>query len=238
MIEMNNKKIAVITGASKGIGRSVADILLARKYTVINLSRSKPSEKSNSIFIKTDVSNELNCKKSFDKIVKKFGRIDILVNSAGVLTVPDDITNLKSLKKHFEPNMFGSFYCSHFAAKQMKKQGYGQIVNISSTSGVSFKESQLSYIASKWAVTGFSGSLRLELQKHGIDVICFCPGGTKTDLFRHMEKGHAKDFMDPKEVAGKIVEVMEREDKNKWLFIYTRKERILKGYSFEDYPLP
>ncbi|MEK6888111.1 MAG: SDR family oxidoreductase [Candidatus Aenigmatarchaeota archaeon] len=228
-----NTKIAVITGGSKGIGKAITNIL-SKHYIVVNLSRSKSIDSAGSFFIKTNVSKEISCKRAFDKIKKKFGHIDLLVNCAGVL-YPDDHTNTKFLASNFGTNMFGTFYCCHFAAKLMKK---GQIVNISSTSGICFREGQLSYCGSKWAIVGFSGVLRLELQKKGIDVICFCPGGTKTQIFRHFKKDPSKDFMPPEEVATKIEEAMDRHDKNKWLFIYTRKERLLKSYGFNDYPLP
>jgi short-subunit dehydrogenase len=230
-------KVAVVTGASKGIGKCLSDIFLKSSYTVVNASRNKPSEKTGSVFIKTDVSEKESCKKLIQKVLRKFGRIDILVNNAGVLH-PDTIENFsdKTLKSNFQTNVFGAFFCSYFVAKQMIKQKSGQIVNLSSSSGVSFKEGQLSYIASKWSIVGFSGALRLELQKYGVDVICFCPGGTKTQLFRHYKEDVSKDFMDPAELAGKIFESMNRSEKEKWLFVYLRKDRILKKYGFDDYP--
>ena len=172
------------------------------------------------------------------KVVKKFGRIDLFVNNAGVLH-PDSIDEFseRTLKLNFQTNAFGSFFCSFYAAKQMIRQKCGQIINISSSSGVSFKTGQLSYIASKWSIVGFSGALRMELQKYGIDVICFCPGGTRTDLFKHFKEDPSKDFMDPKELAEKIFESMNRIEKEKWLFVYLRKDRILKQYGFDEYPV-
>ncbi|MBI3191013.1 SDR family oxidoreductase [archaeon] len=235
---MKIKKVAIITGASKGIGKCLSDIFLKSEYTVINASRNRPSEKTNAIFIKTDVSEKESCRKLIQKVTRKFGRIDVLVNNAGVLH-PDTIENLsdKTLKSNFQTNVFGAFFCSYFAAKQMIKQKSGQIINISSSAGVSFREGILSYAASKWSVVGFSGALRLELQKHGVDVICFCPGGTKTQLFRHYKEDVSKDFMDPSELAGKISEAMNRSEKEKWLFVYSRKDRVLKKFGFEDYPV-
>lgn len=233
-----DKKIAIITGASKGIGKSLAALLLKENYVVVNASRSEPQENNNTVFIKTDITKEEECEKTINKVINDFGRVDLLVNNAGVL-FKDTVENLDKEKMiaNTETNVFGMFYCSHYVIKQMRKQGYGQIVNISSSSGISFREGHASYIASKWAVVGLSGSMRMELEKYGIDVICFCPGGTKTELFRHDAGIDISDYLDPEEVAKKILEAIKRKDKEKWLFTYNRKEKELKCYGFDEYPL-
>ena len=232
------KKVAIITGASKGIGKCLAGILVSNGYTVVNASRSKPSEKTDCFFIKTDVTKKESCKKMIEAAIRKFRRIDLFVNNAGVL-YPDTIESMngKTLKENFETDVFGTVFCSYFIAKHMSRQKSGQIVNIASSAGMSFREGLLSYTAAKWSVVGFTGALRMEMQKHGVDVICFCPGGTRTSLFRHYKEDVSKDFMDPDELAGKIFEAMNRPEEKKWLFVYMRNDRILKKFWFEDYPV-
>lgn len=231
------KKVAVITGANQGIGKNIADILLENNYIVVNASRKKPATNSEAVFIKTDVTKREDCKKLVQAVVKKFGKIDVFVNNAGVM-YPDSIENIdfEKARIQFETNVFGMLYCSFLAAKQMIKQKNGQIVNIASSAGISFREGLLSYAASKWSVVGLTGALRCDLQKHGVDVICFCPGGTKTRLFRHYKEDPSKEYMEPKELAGKIVESMNRFSREKWLFVYLRKDRILRQYGFDEYP--
>ncbi|MBU0530690.1 MAG: SDR family oxidoreductase [Candidatus Aenigmatarchaeota archaeon] len=236
-----DKKIAVITGASKGIGKAIADILIKDDYLIVNASRNRPEQDDGNMFIQIDVRKKEDCEKMIKEVVEKFGRIDLLVNNAGVFYSGGvEKLNIEEMRNIIETNVYGVFYCTHYVIDQMKKQGSGQILNIASTSGMSFRDGWISYTASKWAVVGFTGSLRKELEKYGIDVICFSPGGTDTELFRHGVDGTELDtstFTTAEIMGEKIVQSMKREDKNKWLFVFTRVDNILKQYGFEDYPV-
>jgi NAD(P)-dependent dehydrogenase (short-subunit alcohol dehydrogenase family) len=232
-----DKRVAIITGASGGIGKSLAELLVKENYAVVNASRSEPDEETDGVdFIQTDVRNNSECKSMVEKVVGEYGRLDLLVNNAGIL-FPDRVENVdeEQLRSTIETNVYGPFFCTHHALRHMKKQASGQIINVSSIAGVLFREGISSYSTSKWALVGFSGSLRLQVEKYGIDVICFCPGGVKTELFRNDPERDISDFMEPEYVAGKIFEIMNRKDKDKWIFVCFNRDKLIE-YGFDDYP--
>jgi NAD(P)-dependent dehydrogenase (short-subunit alcohol dehydrogenase family) len=233
-----DKKVAVITGASKGIGKCLAELLVKEGYIVINASKTEPEKEiDGAVFIQTDVRNNSECERMLEKVIEEYGRLDILVNNAGIL-FPDRVENVDEdqLRSTIETNVYGPFFCTHHAIRHMKKQGSGQIINVSSIAGVLFRPGISSYSTSKWALVGFSGTLRLQVEKDGIDVVCFCPGGIKTELFRNDKERDISDFMEPGYVAGKIFQVMKRKNKDKWLFVCFRGDDKLIEYGFDDFP--
>ena len=232
-----DKKVAVITGASKGIGKALAVLLLKEGHAVVNISHSPPESETDAVFIQADVRSQEACDSAIQKTIADFGRIDVLVNNAGVL-IPDSVEHLdtEKMRANMETNVYGTLYCSHAVIPQMKKQGHGQILNMASTSGMSFRPGNVSYAASKWAVVGMTGTLRKEVESYGIDVVCFSPGGVKTELHRHDPGRDTSDYMDSVRVAEKMLEVLKRTDKDKWLFVIKRGEKNLHRYGFDEYP--
>ncbi len=219
-------KIAIITGASGGIGKATA-LLFAKegaKIVVNYFSSEKKAQEvvfqikemgSEAIAVKCDISNEDQVKGMIDQTVERFGRIDILVNNAGIVF---DATFAKRTvdqwRKTFDTNVLGVFLCSRYASEQMKKNNYGKIINVSSTSGMnSFSTDSMDYDASKAAVVALTRDLAKELAPD-IQVNSVAPGWVDTNmnidlpkdyLDEEMEKIYLKRMAKPEDIAKAIL---------------------------------
>lgn len=189
-------KIAIITGASKGIGAAIAKTLAKEKYTVIiNYNNSEKAAYDltteinvgggQALALKADVSDKSQVEQMFDYVLRAFGKIDLLVNNAGISQQKlfTDISE-DDLKKITEINYYGTFYCSQLAAKSMIQNQYGKIINISSIWGVCGASMESHYAASKAAVIALTKSLAKELAPSNITVNCIAPGATETDMMK------------------------------------------------------
>jgi len=185
-----NDKVAVITGASSGIGKSIAEELSKSGCKVALASRNVDKLKdigkglSQSLEVELDVTSDKSVHEAFDKIYDHFGRIDILVNSAGVMP----LTYLKNEKledwlQTIEVNVKGTLRCIHAALPSMKKQNSGHIINIASVDGKEIFEGGAVYGASKAAVIELSRAMRMELSPDfNIRVTSIEPGTVETSL--------------------------------------------------------
>jgi NADP-dependent 3-hydroxy acid dehydrogenase YdfG len=182
------KKIVLITGASKGIGLSCARIFLKNNYTVINASRtnSNPVKNKDYYFIKTDVANEKEVSLLFEKVLKKFKRIDVLICNAGfgIFANLSDSTT-KDFDEMFAVNVKGVYLCNRYVLKSMTERKSGTIINISSIAGKNGIATASVYSATKHAVMGLSSSLLSEVRKDNIRVVTVCPGSVDTNFFDH-----------------------------------------------------
>ncbi len=179
-------KVAIITGASSGIGRAVALALSRNKAHLALVARSEPelnkvagecrSNGAQAIAVPADVADQEGCKQLVDRCVSEFGRIDMLINNAGIDVVAkfEDLPDLTLFKKVVDVNFYGAVYCTYFALPSLKRTR-GRIVNISSMAGVTAVPLNTSYVASKFAMNGFSDSLRMELIQSGVSVTVICP---------------------------------------------------------------
>jgi meso-butanediol dehydrogenase/(S,S)-butanediol dehydrogenase/diacetyl reductase len=209
-------KVAIVTGASKGIGAAISTALAKEGYSLIlsDIDKvklkefTKETKKLTKCFsIVCDIRKKKNCQKTIDFALKKFGRIDLLVNNAGIWD-SSTIGNLdeNTLSNVFQTNVFGTMFMSQVAVKVMKEQKSGHILNIGSTAGVDYKTSLIIYGTSKHAVVGFTGCLREELKDSGIRVSICSPGGTKTDIYNKFPEYDTSKFMETSYVAEKILE--------------------------------
>ncbi len=187
-------KIVVITGASRGIGRRMAVEFVKNGATVaINYNNSEKSAfevlaelkeyNEKCIAVKGDVRNKEDIAKMYSTIIATYGRVDVLVNNAGINA--DDYTNLMSINQWnnvIMTNLNGVFLCSRYFSKDMIYRKKGKIINISSIKGQLGSEGQSNYAASKAGIIGFSKSLAKELGKKGISVNVVCTGFITTDL--------------------------------------------------------
>jgi Short-chain dehydrogenases of various substrate specificities len=180
------KKIALVTGASAGIGKETALELSKRDFIVYAAARR--TDRMQDLAAKgihpiaLDVTNDESMIMCINEIIKKEGGIDILVNNAGYGSYGaiEDVP-MEEARRQIEVNVFGLARMTQLVLPSMRKNNYGKIVNISSMGGKIWTSFGGWYHAAKFAVEGFSDCLRLEVAPFGIDVIVVEPGGIKTD---------------------------------------------------------
>ncbi|MBO8463693.1 MAG: 3-oxoacyl-[acyl-carrier-protein] reductase [Firmicutes bacterium] len=191
---MLNRKIALVTGASRGIGREIALTLAGYGATVVvnyNGSKEKAQEVvqeikdngGNAIALQASVSKSEEVEAMIKEVMEQFGRIDILVNNAGI--TKDNLV-MKMSNEDFDAvidtNLKGTFYCMKQVYRIMLKQKSGRIINISSVTGVMGNAGQVNYAASKAGVIGMTKSLARELASRGITVNAVAPGFIETEM--------------------------------------------------------
>lgn len=187
-----NKKVIVITGGNSGLGQATAQIL-SKKNDVVILGKNKRGVMEVSKEIKCggivcDVADAAQVKKAFSQIIKRYKKVDCLINCAGVwITGPIEENNPKDIKNTILINAYGTFLTVNALASQLKKQKSGRIINVSSQAGLYSRSGRSVYSASKWAVTGFTKSIQLELAPFGISVAGFYPGFIHTNIFGKAE---------------------------------------------------
>jgi len=209
-------KVAVVTGSSSGIGYETS-LLLARNQiktyaTMRNMSKSDglikiASEENLSLNVaQLDVNDDLSVNKAIDKIIKDNDRIDILVNNAGYdLFGPLEESSLEEIKQQFETNFFGVIRTTKAVIPTMRKQGKGTIINVSSVGGkVGLLPFLTAYHASKFAIEGFTESLRQELDDFNINIILIEPGYVSSGFLDNSK--YAKGFDSNKSPYAKKVE--------------------------------
>ncbi|MGL4760967.1 MAG: oxidoreductase [Sarcina sp.] len=180
------KKVALITGASSGIGFDTAIELQKKDYIIYGAARRLDrleTLKQNGInIVELDVTNEESMVKCVETILAKEGRIDVLVNNAGYgsFGAIEDVS-MEEARRQVEVNVFGLARMTQLVLPNMRANKYGKIVNISSMAGKMHTPFGGWYHATKFAVEGFSDCLRMEVAEFGIDVILVEPGGIKTD---------------------------------------------------------
>lgn len=167
-------KVAVVTGASRGIGKAVAEAFTAAGATVVGVAFSWGC----------DVSSETDVEKLFERIERKHRRLDILVNNAGILTPRKPLAQvtLHEWRQTLRVNVNGVFLCTRAALQLMIPRRSGLIINLSSGAGKRPAPEWGPYGVSKWAVEGFTKTVAAEVQQFGIDVVAINPGGTRTQM--------------------------------------------------------
>lgn len=187
-------KTAIITGASRGIGRAIAlqfaqygaKVVINYRNSILQVEELLQIIKETggeAMAVKADISKEKEAKHLIDQAVKEYKTIDILVNNAGI---NKDNLIIRMSGEEFDSvidiNLKGTFYCMKYAAKAMLKQGFGKIINISSVVGITGNVGQINYAASKAGVIGMTKSAARELAKKGITVNAVAPGFIQTDM--------------------------------------------------------
>ena len=221
-----NRKVVLITGASRGIGRSTAIKYAQNNYNVVinyNNSYDKARELGDYLvstygievmIVKADVSNEVEVKDMVDKVISKFGNIDVLVNNASI-AIDSDFTckDSNSFNEILNTNLVGTFLVSKEVSKYMKDNRSGIIINVSSTNGIdSMYVESLEYDASKAGVISLTHNLA-EYLKPYIRVNCVCPGWVNTDMNKDLDSSYIEQenkriilnrFAEPDEIANVI----------------------------------
>lgn len=183
-------KVVVITGASSGIGKALAEKYAAEGFNLVLAARrierlEALKEKLSNVEVlpvKTDVSNEEDCKHLIDMAIEHFGKINILINNAGISmrAVLEDVET-EVLRKVMDVNYWGTVYCTKYALPYLLEQK-GSVVGVISTGGYIGLPGRTGYSSSKFAVRGFLDTLRVENLRAGLHVLVVAPGFTASDI--------------------------------------------------------
>ncbi len=202
-----SEKLALVTGASRGIGKACAIELAKAGYDIaVNFAgnvdaANKTVEELKALGVqaeafKFDVSNKEEAQKGVDAVIEKFGRIDVLVNNAGITR--DGLFMRMSAENWdavINTNLSSAFYVSQPVVKVMMKQRSGAIVNMSSVVGVSGNAGQANYSAAKAGLIGLTKTLAKELGSRGIRVNAIAPGFINTDMTKDLDTSKFTDFI-------------------------------------------
>jgi short-subunit dehydrogenase len=206
-------RVAIVTGASKGIGLEVVKQLLKAEVKVAGWSRTDNGfSDPNYLFISTDVSNQESVAHAYTQTKEMLGEdIDILINNAGLGHYGNmDEMPFEQWKEMFDINVHGIYFCSNSVLPRMKALDRGHIINIGSIAGKNPVKGMVGYAGSKHAVTGISHSMYMELRDFGIKVTCIYPGSVNTNFFDAIDPVTANEnMMRPEDIASSIIHCLE-----------------------------
>lgn len=205
-------KIAIVTGASSGIGEATAELLANSGYKVYGTSRKGAQGAQRAYqMLKLDVNSEESIEAALKEIIQTEGRIDLLVNNAGFGMVPGgaEESSIEQAKSLFETNFFGIVRMTRAVVPYMRKQGEGRIINIGSILGLIPAPYMATYAATKHAVEGYSESLDHELRTRGIRVSVIEPAYTNTQFEANTQEVDAKldEYAITRKAMAKIMKV-------------------------------
>jgi 3-oxoacyl-[acyl-carrier protein] reductase len=236
-------KVAVVTGASRGIGRAIAETF-AREGAdiVVNYVKSADDAREvvkiikamgrRAIAVKADVSRRTEAEKMFDKALEVFGRVDILVNNAGIGTGGTTLdTSEEDWDRVIAVNLKGPFNCIQIAAKTMVAQKSGKIINISSISGLGGAPvGELTYCCAKAALIAMTTVSAQDLGPHGINVNSVAPGWTRTDMTTRATKEKTEELQRLKAGMAAMRRIGEPQDiANATLFLASEESNFITG---------
>jgi NAD(P)-dependent dehydrogenase (short-subunit alcohol dehydrogenase family) len=221
---MKNLNTALVTGSGRGIGKETAVLLAAKGLNVIVCSRTqteidnvlreiKSLEGGNAMGKRCDVSIASDVNNLVEEVLKKYGRIDVLINNAGISYVKKLIdTTEMEWDQTLDINLKGPFLLCKASVPHMMKNNLGVIINVSSGSGKVGFEDISAYCASKFGLMGLTESLTWEVANYNIRVMTICPGEVATKMQENVDSSYYQSNKDnmiqPKTVAEKIVEMV------------------------------
>lgn len=217
-------RVAVVTGAARGIGRQISLTLAERGYAVAANDLEVPEATleelrgtgAEAISVPGDVSDEWAVGEMLELVTNGFGRVDVLVNNAGLMDItPAEETTLAGWRRMLEVNLTGPFLTSREFGKVMLERGSGSIVNVSSVAGLLGVADRAAYNASKHGLIGLTRTLAAEWGGRGVRVNAVCPGWVKTDRDASDQSGNYTDadiegrtpmgrFATPEDVAAAV----------------------------------
>ncbi len=221
MLDLQDK-VAIVTGSTKGIGRAIAEALYAHGARVTissrtaadveraatELSQKAGKNERRALGIPADVRSYDDCRRLIARTAETFGRIDILINNAGIGGfAPVASMDPEHWRTIIETNLNSLFYCSHEVIPHMKKAGGGWIINIGSLAGKNAFANGSAYNASKFGLIGFSEALMQEVRHDGIRVSYIMPGSVATD-FDGMSRGSADWKVQPEDIAQIVTDLL------------------------------
>ena len=204
MFNVKNK-VAIVTGASQGIGKAISEIYAEAGAHVVCIARNTEKLKelvseilkngNSASFISCDINNGDLIETAFKSVIKDYKQIDILVNNAGITK---DSLLLRMKEQHWDlvmnTNLKGAYHSTKFVLRQMMRRKYGRIINITSIVGLQGNTGQSNYAASKAGLIGFSQSIAKEVASRGITVNCIAPGWIETEMTKNLPKDMKKNI--------------------------------------------
>lgn len=193
-------KVILVTGASSGIGAAIARVLVSQGHTVYGTGRNSPTETNNNgvHMLNMDVRDEQRVQEAIQSIVDQCGRIDVVVNNAGLGMVGAvELSNDQEIRSIFETNVFGVLHVCRHAIPHMRLGGGGYLINVTSMAGRVGLPFRGIYCATKSAVEGFSEAMSMELKQFNIHVVILEPGNVKTNIDKHrveVERAHSPEY--------------------------------------------
>jgi 3-oxoacyl-[acyl-carrier protein] reductase len=215
-----NGKAAIVTGGTKGIGRSIAEALVSQGVNVCVSARSRHEidetvgellslRRGRATGIVADVCNYSQIKPLFELVSSEFGGLDILVNNAGIgLFQTVEEMSPEDFRSVLETNLFGVFYCCREAIPRMKKRGGGYIINMSSLAGTNAHPKMAAYNASKFGLNGFSEALMQEVRHDGIKVSYIMPGSVNTEFGGDAPDDSKSWQLQPSDIARVVIDLL------------------------------
>ncbi len=214
--------IFLVTGGSAGIGKATAKMLSEKGGKVAITGRDKiklekVAQEINAFPIHTDVAKENDVERTYEEFLKEFGKLDCLINNAGIGGGWGEITELdmNTFRKVYDVNVFGAAMMGSKAAQLFKKQNYGNIVNIASTAAVKGYAKGTIYSSSKFALRGMTQCWQADLRKYNVRVILINPSEVTT-AFGNSERVERKEIpnkLRSNEIAHTIVSTLEMDDR-------------------------
>ena len=242
------RKVVLVTGGSRGIGKAIVTDFANKGYNVVINYRNQDSEAQKlkeeleklyeikALTIKADISNENEVKNMVELIIKEFGKIDVLVNNAGIAIDKEfEDRTVEDWQLTLNINLIGPFIVSKYVSNEMIKNKKGKIINISSTNGInSFFPTSIDYDASKAGLINLTHNLAIQFAPY-INVNCVAPGWVNTEMNRELPKElieeetnkiYKKRFAEPSEIA-KLVTFLASDDAD---FINNEIIKVDGGY--------
>ena len=197
-------KSCIVTGAGSGIGAAIADLLAKAGGTIFVADIGKPAadetvkriiaagDKAEAVVV--DVASETSCRALVDHVIAKTGKVDVLVNNAGIghvgtilTTAPEDMQRMWSI------NLMGAYFLSKLVLPGMIKAGKGSIINLGSIAGVTVMEDRLAYVVTKHAIVGLTRAMAMDHGTTGVRINAICPGRVQTPFV----EARMKEYPDP-----------------------------------------
>ncbi len=233
--ESINDKVVIITGATSGIGEATARLLATEGAITVLAGRRAERldrlrgeiEKSGgqAMSVETDVTKFDDTRRLIDTVHKKYGRIDILFNNAGVMLLgPVLDADVTDWQRMIDTNLYGLIWCTHAVLPHMVKQGSGHIVQTSSVAGRTANSGSAVYNLTKWGVNAFTEALRRELVESKIRTTIIEPGLVATELREHITNREAKDRVN--EWAESVRQLQAEDIANAVLYAVTQPSHV------------